>query len=44
MKEKIDVIIQARLGSTRFPKKVIADINGKSMFDILIKELKKVIK
>ncbi len=41
MQEKIDVIIQARLGSRRLPKKVIADINGKSMLDILIKRIKK---
>ena len=38
---KIDIIIQARLGSKRLPNKVLADLNGKSMFEFLIERLKK---
>ena len=29
----IGIIIQARLGSTRFPRKVLADLNGKSVLE-----------
>ncbi len=38
---KIDIIIQARLGSKRLPNKVLADLNGKSMFEFLTTRLKK---
>jgi len=38
--KKITVIIQARLGSTRLPNKVLADIEGKSMLWHLINRLK----
>ena len=36
----ISAIVQARIGSTRFPGKVISDINGKSMLEILVERLK----
>ena len=38
---KIDIIIQARLGSTRLPKKVLADLNGKSLLEFLVQRIKK---
>ena len=38
---KIDVIIQARIGSSRLPKKVIADLGGYSMLEFLIRRIKK---
>jgi len=34
MKKKIVATIQARLGSTRFPKKVIQMISGKTIIEI----------
>lgn len=37
---KIAVIIQARMGSTRLPKKVLSDIEGKSMLWHLVHRLK----
>ena len=37
---KIAVIIQARIGSTRLPKKVLADIEGHSMLWHLVNRLK----
>jgi len=41
MKKKIVATIQARLGSTRFPKKVIQMISGKTIIEILVDRLKK---
>ena len=39
--KKIDIIIQARLGSTRLPKKVLADINGKCILEFLVQRIRK---
>ncbi len=39
--KKIDIIIQARLGSKRLPKKVLAEINGKSILEILVERIRK---
>lgn len=36
---RVGIIIQARLGSVRLPKKVIYNINGKSLIEILIARL-----
>lgn len=41
MKKKIVATIQARLGSTRFPKKVMKMISGKTIIEILVDRLKK---
>ena len=41
MNNKIDIILQARLGSTRLPKKVLADLNGKSMIKFLVDRINK---
>ncbi len=41
MSKKIDIIIQARLGSKRLPKKVLADLGGKSILDFLTQRIKK---
>tara|TARA_B110000263_G_scaffold248237_1_gene262670 strand:+ start:1330 stop:2085 length:756 start_codon:yes stop_codon:yes gene_type:complete len=41
-KQKIILIIQARVDSTRFPKKVLAKINGKPLLWWVITRLKKV--
>ena len=35
------IIIQARLGSSRFPNKVLAKIDGKRLIDIIVDECKK---
>ncbi len=35
------IIIQARLNSRRFPNKVLAEINGKKLIDIVLDECKK---
>ena len=40
MKIKYTVIIQARLGSTRFPNKMIKKIGNQAIIEILIKRLK----
>ena len=32
------IIIQARLGSSRFPRKVLQEINGKKLIDIVVDE------
>lgn len=41
MKNKYGIIVQARLGSTRFPEKIIRDIGGGVTFlDVLLKKLK----
>ena len=37
---KVLAIIQARLSSSRFPKKILQEINGKSLIEILITRLK----
>ena len=39
--KKIDIVIQARLGSKRLPKKVLAKINGLSLLEILVRRVKK---
>ena len=41
MKNKLTIIIQARLNSSRFPNKVLKKINGKSLIEILLIRLKK---
>ena len=40
--EKIGIIIEARMGSTRFPGKVMKNINGKPILYYLVKRLLKV--
>ncbi len=35
------IIIQARLGSSRFPRKVMQPINGKKLIDIVVDECKR---
>ena len=42
MKKNIGIIIQARLGSKRFPKKILSKIDKKIILEILIKRLKKI--
>lgn len=41
MKNKVAIIIQARMNSTRLPKKVLAKLNEKSLFEFLVTRLKK---
>ena len=41
MQKKIAVIIQARMNSKRLPGKVLAKLNEKSLFEFLVKRLKK---
>ena len=41
MKNCIGIIIQSRLTSNRFPKKVIKKINGLSVSEILFKRIQK---
>ena len=41
MKNKIAVIIQARMNSTRLPSKVMAKLNEKSIFEFLVSRVKK---
>ena len=41
MKTKVLAIIQARLGSSRFPGKVLQKIGDNSVIEIIIKRLKK---
>ncbi len=41
MRNKTILITQARLGSTRLPKKILYEINGKSLLEIQIERLKK---
>lgn len=38
--KKVIAIVQARLGSIRFPKKVMADVNGETLISLLLKRLK----
>ena len=42
MKKKIGIIIQARLGSKRFPNKIIEKIDEKTILEFLINRLKKI--
>jgi len=37
---KFHIYIQARVNSTRFPKKILKKIDGKTVFEILVKRLK----
>ena len=41
MQNKIAIIIQARMNSKRLPGKVLAKLNEKSLFEFLVKRLKK---
>jgi len=41
MQDKIAVIIQARMNSTRLPNKVMAKLNEKSLFEFLVSRIKK---
>ncbi|MCP4653494.1 MAG: 3-deoxy-manno-octulosonate cytidylyltransferase, partial [Candidatus Omnitrophica bacterium] len=41
MKNKVLAIIPARLSSKRFPRKVLYEINGKSILEHLYREVKK---
>ena len=41
MQNKVAIIIQARMNSTRLPNKVLAKLNGKSLFEFLVTRLKK---
>ncbi len=41
MKKNITAVIQARLGSKRFPKKVLEKLSGQSLIEILYHRLKK---
>ena len=41
MENSYAAIVQVRLGSTRFPEKVIKDINGRTMIEFLLERLKK---
>ena len=41
MKNKYSVIIQARLGSARFPNKMIKKIGNKTIIEILIERIKR---
>ena len=38
--KKVVAIVQARLGSIRLPKKVMADVNGTTLINLLLKRLK----
>ena len=38
----IDIIVEARVDSKRFPKKVIQKINKKFIIEIMIERLKKI--
>ena len=42
MDNKVDIIIEARLGSKRLPHKHLLEINGNKIIEILIERLKKV--
>jgi spore coat polysaccharide biosynthesis protein SpsF len=39
---KIGIIIQARMGSTRFPEKVLTNIAGRPMIYYLLERMKEV--
>ena len=41
MQNEVAIIIQARMNSTRLPSKVLAKLNEKSLFEFLVKRLKK---
>ena len=38
--KKVLVVIQARMGSTRLPGKVLAEVDGKPLIEILIDRIK----
>ena len=40
--KKVTIITQARLGSSRFPNKILKTINGKTLFEFHLLGLKKV--
>ena len=40
-KNKIDIIIQARMGSKRFPGKIMKKVNGKPILYYMINQIKK---
>lgn len=42
LQNKVGIIIQARTGSTRFPKKVLERIDNKTILEILLDRLKKI--
>ena len=39
--DKIDIIVEVRTGSKRFPKKTIKQIVGKTSIELMIERLKK---
>ena len=41
MRNTFTAIVQARLGSSRFPEKVIKDLNGRTMIEFLIERLRR---
>ena len=41
VKKKIGIIIQARTNSKRFPNKILSEINGYTILEIIIKRLNK---
>ena len=42
MKTKVGIIIQARLGSKRLPKKILKKINNQTIIEFLLKRLKSI--
>ena len=41
MRNTFTAIVQARLGSSRFPEKVIKELNGRTMIEFLIERLRR---
>ena len=41
MKNKIAIVVQARLGSSRFPRKILEEVDKKSVLKIGIERLKR---